>query len=68
MISCEKLTPCEKEVLEMKAAGMPSRDIAAERKCSKRTIDFHLANIYKKLRVRNAIRALNEARRLGAID
>jgi DNA-binding CsgD family transcriptional regulator len=34
---------------------------------SKRTVDFHLANVYQKLQVRNRVQALRAASRLGLI-
>lgn len=68
MIAIVKLTECEREVLQLKASGLESKDIAAARGGSKRTVDFHLANAYKKLRAENAIQAVNEARRLGEIN
>lgn len=59
------LTQKEVEVLEAVAEGLKSLDVADWLGCSKRTVDFHLNNIYLKLRVNNRMSAVNEARRLG---
>lgn len=62
-----RLSRREMEVLELVAEGHTSAD-AADRLCvSKRTVDFHLANVFAKLGVQNRLRAIREARRLGMI-
>ncbi|HEV2375260.1 MAG TPA: LuxR family transcriptional regulator [Streptosporangiaceae bacterium] len=47
----ERLTPREREVASMAAAGASSREIAAKLVLSVRTVDNHLQNAYSKLGV-----------------
>ena len=61
------LTDREKEVLNAVAEGLSSQEIAIELYVSKRTVDFHLANIYTKLTVNNRIKALKAAQKLGLL-
>lgn len=50
VIACEQtLTPREREIATMAAAGRTSRDIADELVISVRTVDNHLASVYRKL-------------------
>jgi DNA-binding CsgD family transcriptional regulator len=62
-----KLTRREIEVLKLVVQGMSSKKVADMLFVSKRTVDFHLANIYDKLHVSNRVQALNRATRLGLI-
>jgi DNA-binding CsgD family transcriptional regulator len=62
-----KLTAREKQVLTLIGEGNSSQDVADAMDLSKRTIDFHLANIYNKLGVKNRVKALREAARYGLI-
>jgi DNA-binding NarL/FixJ family response regulator len=61
------LTNREQEVLCGFAAGLTSREIARNLYVSKRTIDFHAQNAYRKMGVRNRIEALNAARKRGLL-
>ena len=61
-----RLTPREVEVLSLVAQGY-SREAADVLFLSKRTVDFHLANIYDKLQVNNRVQAFRAATRLGLI-
>ena len=54
----KQLTPREKEVLTLIAEGYTSKEVAARLYVSKRTVDFHLANTYQKLNVKNRVQAL----------
>lgn len=63
-----KLTPTEIEVLTLIALGNSSKEAAAKRSVSKRTVDFHLANIYNKLMVNNRVLAVRTATQLGLIS
>lgn len=62
-----RLTPTEVKVLSLIAQGHSSKEAADRLVVSKRTVDFHLANIYDKLSVKNRVQALRSATRLGLI-
>lgn len=62
-----RLTPTEVKVLSLIAQGYSSKEAADKLVVSKRTVDFHLANIYDKLQVNNRVQALRMATRLGLI-
>lgn len=62
-----KLTRREIEVLTLVIEGKSSQQVADHLFVSKRTVDFHLANIYSKLSVSNRVQAFREATRRGLI-
>ena len=62
-----RLTKREIEVLSLIAQGHSSKEAADALLVSKRTVDFHLANIYDKLQVNNRVQAFRAATRLGLI-
>jgi DNA-binding CsgD family transcriptional regulator len=62
-----KLTKREIEVLTLVIEGKSSKEVADMLYVSKRTVDFHLANIYDKLQVTNRVQAFRRAARLGLI-
>jgi DNA-binding CsgD family transcriptional regulator len=62
-----KLTKREIEVLTHVIQGKSSREVAEVLFVSKRTVDFHLANVYDKLHVSNRVQAFRRATRLGLI-
>jgi DNA-binding CsgD family transcriptional regulator len=62
------LTRREAEVLGLVLEGRSSREMATTLFCSKRTIDFHLARIYEKLRVSNRVQAVRRATLLGLVS
>ncbi len=62
-----KLTKREVEVLTLVIEGKSSKEVADLLYVSKRTVDFHLANIYDKLQVNNRVQAFRRAARLGLI-
>ena len=62
-----KLTKREIEVLTLVIEGKSSKEAADMLYVSKRTVDFHLANIYDKLQVTNRVQAYRRATRLGLI-
>ena len=66
-MNVEALTPQEREVLLRLAAGLLPAQIARELFISKRTVDFHLGNIYRKLAVRHKMTAILAARARGWI-
>jgi DNA-binding CsgD family transcriptional regulator len=53
--------------LSLIAQGYSSKEAADTLFVSKRTVDFHLANIYDKLQVNNRVQAFRAATRLGLI-
>ncbi len=63
-----KISRREVEVLRLLSAGKTSRQIADQLFVSKRTVDFHLQNLYAKLQVRNRVQALARAMQLGLIS
>jgi DNA-binding CsgD family transcriptional regulator len=63
-----RLTKRELEVLSLVIEGKSSKDVADALYVSKRTVDFHLANIYDKLQVSNRVQAFRRAARLGLIQ
>ncbi len=62
-----RMTKREIEVLNLIGQGYSSREAAEALYVSKRTVDFHLANIYDKLEVNNRVQAFRAATRLGLI-
>ncbi len=62
-----RLTHREIEVLSLIAQGHSSKEAAESLYVSKRTVDFHLANLYDKLQVNNRVQAFRAATRLGLI-
>lgn len=63
----DALTPAERHVLRGIAQGLSSKDVAEQLFISKRTVDFHLASIYRFLGVANRIQAINAARERGLL-
>ena len=57
------LTRREVQVLTLVIDGKSSKEVAEQIYISKRTVDYHLANIYKKLDVTNRVQAFREATR-----
>lgn len=62
-----RLTRREVEILSLIVEGHASKKVADLLFVSKRTVDFHLDNIYDKLQVTNRMQALHRATRLGLI-
>lgn len=62
-----RLTKREVEVLSLISQGHSSKEVAEDLFVSKRTVDFHLANIYDKLNVNNRVQAYREAKRMGLV-
>jgi DNA-binding NarL/FixJ family response regulator len=63
----ESLTSREREVLQLLARGLRNKEIAARLFVSERTVNFHLANIYAKLRVSGRTEALSKALEQGLL-
>jgi ATP/maltotriose-dependent transcriptional regulator MalT len=62
-----RLTKREIEVLTLIGQGHSSREASEALYVSKRTVDFHLANIYDKLQVSNRVQAFRQATTLGLL-
>jgi DNA-binding CsgD family transcriptional regulator len=62
-----RLSTREAEVLSLLAKGNSSQVVADTLFISKRTVDFHLANVYEKLGVDNRVQAILSVGRLGLI-
>lgn len=67
MKTLPKLTPTELKVLTEIATGKNSQKVAEILGCSKRTVDFHLNNVYDKFGVHNRMEAVNLARSKGIL-
>lgn len=63
--SRRRLTDREIEVLSLVSAGNASKNVAQKLGISKRTVDFHLANVYTKLDANNRVQAINNAKAKG---
>ncbi len=62
-----RLTRREVEVLFLVANGFSTKEVADRLCLAKRTIDFHLSNIYEKLSVTNRVQAFRAAARMGLV-
>ncbi len=62
------LTPREREVLDLIAAGSTNREIAAALHLSPHTIHEHTSSLYRKLGARNRAEAVQRAHRAGLIE
>ena len=65
MLKKVRFTKREIEVLTLIGQGYSNKEMADALSISKRTVDFHLANIYDKLQVCNRVQAFRRATRLG---
>lgn len=66
-VQTARLTPREVEILNWIKEGKSSWDISVILKCSKRTVEFHVANIKKKLNAVNRTQAVVTALHQGLI-
>ena len=62
------LSPREREVLDLIAAGSTNREIAAALHLSPHTIHEHTSSLYRKLGARNRAEAVQRAPRAGLIE
>ena len=63
-----RLTKREIEILSLIVEGHSSKQVADMLFVSKRTVDFHLDNIYEKLDVKNRMQAMQRASRMGLLQ
>ncbi len=61
------LTAREREVLKLVLEGLSSKAVADKLYLSKRTVDFHLANVYDKLKVDNRMQAACKVKELHIV-
>jgi DNA-binding NarL/FixJ family response regulator len=54
----EELSPREREILELLAAGFPNKEIASRLGVSDNTVRWHLRHVYEKLHVRSRTEAV----------
>lgn len=64
----EILTPREKQILQLVAEGVTSRDIAEKLDISKRTVEHHRANMMKKLNIKRVADLIKYAIGRGLSD
>ncbi|MGB0927508.1 MAG: LuxR C-terminal-related transcriptional regulator [Pikeienuella sp.] len=62
------LSPRELDCLEYVSNGQTNRNIASALLISENTVNFHLKNVYRKLRVTSRMQAIVVARRLGLLE
>jgi len=62
-----RLSGRETEILGLIAQGRKSKEVAESLFISKRTVEYHLANVYFKLGAANRIQAILAASRMGLI-
>ena len=63
----EPLSPREKEVLELMAAGLSNAEIAARLFLSPNTLKAHTQNIFGKLGVHSRVQAIDRAREINLL-
>lgn len=63
-----QLTPRELNVLELLAVGMSARQIASHLSLSERTVNTHVAKLYRKLGVSNRVEAIRAGIRMGLVS
>jgi DNA-binding NarL/FixJ family response regulator len=63
----ERLSPREREVLHMAALGLTNHQIAGQLDVTVHAVKFHLAGIYRKLKVSNRTEAAVVYLRSGAL-
>ena len=62
------LTPRERQILELLSGGLTIGQIASRLGISPRTVETHVAKLYRKLGVRTRVQAISRAATLGLVD
>ena len=62
------LTPRERQILELLSDGLTMGQIATRLGISPRTVETHVAKVYRKLGVRTRVQAVSRAATLGLVD
>jgi DNA-binding NarL/FixJ family response regulator len=63
-----RLTRRERQVLELLSAGLTMRQVASRIGISPRTVETHVAKVYRKLGVRTRVQAVSRAAALGLVE
>jgi DNA-binding NarL/FixJ family response regulator len=63
-----KLTPREKEIMNLAVSGLPIKDIAAKLCLSTRTVETHRTNLMQKLNLHNQGQLIQYAAQVGLIS
>ena len=63
-----RLTRRERQVLELLGEGLTIGQIASKLGISPRTVETHVAKLYRKLGVRTRVQAISRAATLGLVD
>jgi DNA-binding NarL/FixJ family response regulator len=66
--AASSLTKRERQVLELIAEGLTTRQMASRLRLSERTVETHIANLYDKLEVKTRVQAVHRAAGLGLVD
>jgi DNA-binding NarL/FixJ family response regulator len=64
----ERLSPREREILLLMSDGLTMRQVARRLSISQRTVETHVAKLYRKLGARTRMQAIARASSLGLID
>jgi DNA-binding NarL/FixJ family response regulator len=64
----ERLTRRERQVLELLSAGLTMGQVASRIGVSPRTVETHVAKVYRKLGVRTRVQAVSRAAALGLVE
>ena len=62
------LTPREHQILVLVSDGLTMQQVASRLGISPRTVETHVAKLYRKLGVRTRVQAVSRAAQLGLID
>lgn len=62
------LTPRERQVLDLLGAGLTTGQVASRLGISARTVETHVAKLYRKLGVRTRLQAVSRAASLGLVE
>jgi len=63
-----RLTPRQREILELIASGLSTAEVAKELTLSPETVRNHLRNVFRELRAHNRVEAIATAQRLGLLS
>ena len=62
------LTKRQRQILQLMATGLTTRQMAARLALSDRTVETHIGNLYQRLGVRNRTQAIHQAVALNLVD